>query len=166
MRSSCRCRRCTRERRGQSASSFGLGKREFLAKLNLKQLLNYRRQFRSHQLQALSLSLSACVCLCVCAVENGHTAPLRRPHGGIFSFACSEKNTKDTKNLSYDADEHWKHEKRKKKQRCLIWHNRAIAVHACTCVCARVLSHAGTHAHTHVLHSQPGIVFVCLLKLN
>lgn len=34
------------------------------------------------------------------------------------------------------------------------------------CVCARVLTHAGTHAHTHVLHSQPGIVFVCLLKLN
>lgn len=147
----------------QSASSFGLGKREFLVKLNLKQLLNYRRQFRSHQLHALSFSLS--LCLCVCAVENGHTAPLRRPHGGIFSFACSEKNTKDTTNLSYDADEHSKHEKRKKKP---TLPNMTQSGYSCTCVyvcvCVQEYSHtqARTHTHTYCTLNLGSFSFVCL----
>lgn len=154
------------EREGdQSASSFGLGKREFLAKLNLKQLLNYRRQFRSHQLHALSFSLSLSVFVRVCCGERAHRTPsaATRRH---FLFRLQRKKYQRYKKFIVRCGRTFKKfmKKEKKNQHCLIWHNRAIAVHACTCVCVQEYSHtqARTHTHTYCTLNLGSFSFVCL----
>lgn len=149
MRSSCRCRRCTREWRGQSASSFGLGKREFLAKLNLKQLLNYRRQFRSHQLHALSFSLSLCMCVFVrvCCGERAHRTPsaATRRH---FLFRLQRKKYQRYKKFIVRCGRTFKTWKKKKKA---TLPNMTQSGYSCTCVyvCVCKSTHTRRHARTH-----------------
>lgn len=165
MRSSCRCRRCTRERRGQSASSFGLGKREFLAKLNLKQLLNYRRQFRSHQLQALSLSLSLHVCVCACVLWRTGTPHPFGGHTAAFSLSLAAKKIPKIQKIYRTMRTNIQNMKKEKKA---TLPNMTQSGYSCTCVyvcvCVQEYSHtqARTHTHSYCTLNLGSFSFVCL----
>lgn len=70
-----------------------------------------RTQFRSHQLRSLALSLFSGY-----VAERKHRTPWSGHTAFSLSFAPTDekkkKKTRKTKNLSYDADDHSKHEKK------------------------------------------------------